>query len=1642
MSNKSIRIRTKPGGDDNYIRVNLNQDFNQLKILSLSIDQEDLYRSFNANYGVVAGRIDINNGFGLKNAKVSIFIPLSAEDQSNELISQLYPYKSLEDLNSDGVRYNLLPKKKQSINHTPTGTFPDKRQILDNPTMVEVYDKYYKFTTTTNESGDYMFFGVPIGSQQIFIDVDVSDIGFLSARPYDLMSQGIPEEKFESKFKFKSSDKLDELPQIISTSSSVDVLPFWADNLSQGTQFGITRFDYSVTEYTLTPTAIFMGSMFSDNENDALSKNCRPRKKMGQMNDLITGAGKIEAITRTQDGDIVLSQDIPDDAVDENGNWAIQLPMTMRKLITDEFGGLVPSPDNKKGVASESDYRFRISMEPNKNDRSKRTRAKMLVPNMTGNYKFGEFSKTDLLNAEAANEPIFKVNEQLSYETEEDNAPLKQYNYLEDFFTFRWKKVYTVRQYIPRHQPNKNDRNKNFIGFKNISDGIGVNKIPFNRLFTKVNPIYSILCFILTLFAIIVGEINWIIQILNNLISNICEIPMSLPCLTLQFDFGKVSYHRSRQKQKYKVTKYETTTGCTNEVLSEVKGYVYPETYGGYGECVVKKDGESPPKGSTPVALGGVGCSTSDHTRSLKDGSEVTVVEDCEIEEGECPKCKETCIKENYDGTTSAVSCSQVDDEFGEVTSKTFTGIGFKLGKICIRVCYYFNFEFKKICPVKGLCNSCSNDESYCGDNDDCDVPDYGGEFRYRWERPDKTDQDKCLDRAVFTTPSTITGDCIGQELSPSTKYFAKDKSKRGKTFTGCDVLDELENESPSPEEIEAANGKASEDALADLDAEEIKVFECDTSESDCDCKRGGETKSVTIGCLRELGYSKDQEYGGEPINLRGDEKCAVNGGEGKGINQNCCNGCKDCNQNGKCEEGESGDCKKECQKNCLVTCCEKIPLIKLSCPEESVSLKPQSRAVGRCAGDVIERCENCNGVSYSPISNWVACRLESVATFFGMLDFEFYNDWMNGSLYYPLIKRNLKIKRAKKAAKGKSLRRGQGQIQKDVFCDYDCDGGKGEPDYQFPDEVKLYSVKLRGGGVQDLILSGETGSCKATLPRRISAKQWYDTVDKVYRTIRFRGNYVDDITKGCSFTLSEYCDSVSDTTGECPAGVTTDDGVEISNTGKYIKVKEKIVAGPYGKPKYLQIGAGSDGDGKRISIWENVGGAGRHKNKCKKNYFIEREEYTKTDLSDCRTLSGLGLSGDTGIGGEIDSDPGDSETSCILACAGQGTAACNKNSTKCACDKVGYNEDPNYRGIVKWEEDELYYVSIKTSGDSKEDKSDESDESNDSNGGKGNFDATHYKKNMFFPTNITELGSSVFCDIDEAPFIIDDLEPTTYKVSEEELKVTKNIPTNITANWALKEKEGNINLRSYVDFGCTGVKCMNVRSSVVQSQVGTELFDTNDTGLECGSCKSYVDVDTDIRQYFCQRFSTFVPSATEDNIITNMKVNYMRPGGAQGENYYEPYNDITGRCDSFEGQTAIVDGGTTNSDVITIDNEVNDNEPITPGDKCGYLTNLDFKGVKYFYAMDLTEEHTKMDLKSFPFNESKLGSGYTESIDIAENPILVNDDEGISLFSTQTPYFFYFGLVPGKTALNKVVGKFFADKINAETLNGNGVNS
>ena len=240
---ETIRIRTTPNGEDKYLKVKIDQEFDFIEVLSMKITQEEAYRNFCSDYGVIVGRVIINSGFGLPNAKVSVFLPIDDDDKNDTVTNGLYPYSIVTDKDSDGIRYNLLPKTSETNNEcfTPIGTFPNKREILDNEELLHVYCKYYKFTTTTNNAGDFMIFGVPLGTYTIHVDADISDVGIASQRPYELISQGISPKNFETPTKFKGGTNLDTLYQVKSTNYSVNVQPFWGEQ--ESCEIGISRAD-------------------------------------------------------------------------------------------------------------------------------------------------------------------------------------------------------------------------------------------------------------------------------------------------------------------------------------------------------------------------------------------------------------------------------------------------------------------------------------------------------------------------------------------------------------------------------------------------------------------------------------------------------------------------------------------------------------------------------------------------------------------------------------------------------------------------------------------------------------------------------------------------------------------------------------------------------------------------------------------------------------------------------------------------------------------------------------------------------------------------------------------------------------------------------------------------------------------------------------------------------------------------------------------------------------------------------------------------------------------------------------------------------------------------------------------------------
>ncbi len=370
---KSYRLRTKIGVDQS-IRVNIEQDFDFLEVLSLKLRQEDVYTRFCADYGVVIGRVVANGGYGIPNANVSVFVPVENMDLNDPVISSLYPYKSPEEKNEDGFRYNLLPYVQEYGGHTPTGTFPTRQDVISRQEVLEIYEKYYKFSVKTNESGDFMIVGVPLGLQKVVLDLDLSNMGCFSLRPQDLIRMGRGVQDQFNGSQFKSSSDLSSLPQIVNQVKDVDVASFWGQE--DLCNIGITRVDFDLRDLNIEiePTAVFMGSIFSTPNNQMLRKNCKPKTEQGDLCGLVTGPGEILAIRQTIDvdinGDPILEQYfLPNGGkvIDDEGTFVTEVPMNLDYIFTNEFGEEIISNDPSIGIPTKSKYRFKVKYQSDDN---------------------------------------------------------------------------------------------------------------------------------------------------------------------------------------------------------------------------------------------------------------------------------------------------------------------------------------------------------------------------------------------------------------------------------------------------------------------------------------------------------------------------------------------------------------------------------------------------------------------------------------------------------------------------------------------------------------------------------------------------------------------------------------------------------------------------------------------------------------------------------------------------------------------------------------------------------------------------------------------------------------------------------------------------------------------------------------------------------------------------------------------------------------------------------------------------------------------------------------------------------------------------------------------------------------------------
>ena len=568
---KNFRIRTKVGVDTR-VEAKLEQDFDFLEILSLKLTQQQVYNRPTSNYGVLCGRVYANNGFGVPNAKVSVFIPLTDEDSNNPVISRIYPYRNLNTQNEDGYRYNLLPYVASYTGHVPTGTFPDREDILKDKSLSYTYEKYYKFTAKTNDAGDFMIFGAPVGNHTIVMDVDVSDIGQFSLTPQDLLKIGRATEAQLDGAKFKESTDLDSLPQIIGIKKTIDINPFWGDpDLATIT---VTRVDFNLLEEAnieFKPTCVFMGSLISGIDTKAISKTCKVKVRAGDLCELITGPGQILAIRQTVNFDklgrpILEQYKVENDGqvIDENGTWMIDLPMNMDYVYTDEEGKQQISYDPSIGIPTKGRYRFKIKWNQSDKTTEQLKRGYFLIPNVKeygwDKDNLGLNPAKDLIpltavpptiSAATISTPSGNGSEVTSYQidpslvnfansafgkfTRSYSFSLSWFDYVnpqsainceDTFYEFQYNKVYTVSQLIDKYRSGKLPAR--FLGFKNCLDDKcagNTEKFPVNDGHYNITFLYVLLTALITLakpivliIVLIFAILAWVYRLISEFI--------------------------------------------------------------------------------------------------------------------------------------------------------------------------------------------------------------------------------------------------------------------------------------------------------------------------------------------------------------------------------------------------------------------------------------------------------------------------------------------------------------------------------------------------------------------------------------------------------------------------------------------------------------------------------------------------------------------------------------------------------------------------------------------------------------------------------------------------------------------------------------------------------------------------------------------------------------------------------------------------------------------------------------------------------------------------------------------------------------------------------------------------------------------
>lgn len=215
--------------DDYYTNIAITRTIDQLDTLSVHNAVINNTLTMNSPTGVLFGKMTALQKIKDDSGN-TISIPLANVIVGIFNVSSTFPTVSSLDNNGNRIALNLQENCNRNLYFNNESFTADTSVLLTDLSNSNISDQY-KYTTTTNENGEFILFDIPVGQQTFMFEVD-------------LLKQGLTKDEVALNFFPYSTDispTLGEIPHLYFRQISVNVVPSW------GTfQTGYTELNVSV----------------------------------------------------------------------------------------------------------------------------------------------------------------------------------------------------------------------------------------------------------------------------------------------------------------------------------------------------------------------------------------------------------------------------------------------------------------------------------------------------------------------------------------------------------------------------------------------------------------------------------------------------------------------------------------------------------------------------------------------------------------------------------------------------------------------------------------------------------------------------------------------------------------------------------------------------------------------------------------------------------------------------------------------------------------------------------------------------------------------------------------------------------------------------------------------------------------------------------------------------------------------------------------------------------------------------------------------------------------------------------------------------------------------------------------------------